>query len=88
LPDPRRPALAGSSKAQQSLCPEEITMNPSVVYDLGHDRLAGLHRQARRDALASAARRARRGRQSAGFAAARPAVLVRWVHHLSRVSAS
>jgi hypothetical protein len=55
-------------------------MNPSVVYDLGHDRLAGLHRQARRDALASAARRARRGRQSA--------VLVRWVHHLSRVSAS
>jgi hypothetical protein len=51
-------------------------MNPTTVYHLGHARLAELHRQARRDELASAARRTR------------PTVLTRWIHRLGGVSVS
>jgi hypothetical protein len=60
-------------------------MNPTTAYHLGHARLAELHRQARRDELASAARRARR---LTAPATGRPAVLTRWIHRLGGVSVS
>ena len=63
-------------------------MNPTTVYHLGHARLAELHRQARRDELASAVRRARRPGRPANAATARPSVLTRWVQRLGGVSVS
>jgi hypothetical protein len=38
-------------------------MNPTTCYQLGRYKLTSLHEQARRDSLASAARRARRARR-------------------------
>ncbi len=51
-------------------------MYPPIVYDLGHARLAEFHRQARRDALTRAARRARR-QQSGQLAPGLLAVVTR-----------
>lgn len=54
-------------------------MDPTTVYHLGHVRLAELHRQAERDALIRAARRARRhepGHRAPGLLA----VAARWAH--------
>jgi len=59
-------------------------MNPTTVHDLGHSRFAEMHRQARRDALASAARQADQQRRPVDSAPG----LVRWVQRLGRVSAS
>lgn len=59
-------------------------MSPTAVYDLGHSRFAEMHRQARRDALASAARQARLQRRPVDPAPG----LVRWVQRLGRVSVS
>ena len=56
-------------------------MHPTQRYDLMQTRIAGLHREARRDALASTARQARRARRHhvgqprAGLPAVRHAVL-------------
>jgi hypothetical protein len=61
-------------------------MIPPIVYDLGHIRLAEMHRQAERDALARSVRRARRAARSARATAGRPATLSRWAHRLGRVS--
>jgi hypothetical protein len=63
-------------------------MNPTTVYDLGRARLAEMHRQARRDARASAARQDRPGRRPADLAAGQSPSRVRWAHRLGRVSAS
>jgi hypothetical protein len=61
-------------------------MIPPIVYDLGHIRLAEMHRQAERDALARSLRRARRADRRDGAAAQRAATLSRWAHRLGRVS--
>jgi hypothetical protein len=58
-------------------------MDPVIVYHLGQARLAELHRQARRDALARAARLARRPAGPAPLA-----VLARWAGRPARVTAS
>jgi hypothetical protein len=58
-------------------------MNPTIVYHLGHARLADMHRQAQRDGLARVARQVRR---PAHAVASRPAALTRWAHRVSRVS--
>jgi hypothetical protein len=60
-------------------------MNPTTVYHLGHARLAEMHRQAQRDALARAVRQMRR---PATAVTTRPALLTRWAHRLGRVSVS
>jgi hypothetical protein len=61
-------------------------MNPTTVYDLAHDRLAELHRQARCDALAHAGRRAGRSGQPAYRASGLRAILARWTQRLARAS--
>jgi hypothetical protein len=63
-------------------------MNPTIVYDLGHARLAEMHRQARRDALGRAANTRCRPDRPARPAPGPLAVLTRWTGRLGRVSAS
>lgn len=57
-------------------------MQHTTVYALGQDRLAEMHHQAQRDALARAARRAHRTRQqrSTHPAPRLLAVVTRWAH--------
>lgn len=62
-------------------------MDPTITYHLGQARLAEIHRQAERDALATALRRSRRQARRDAAAATRPAALTRWTHRLGRVSA-
>jgi hypothetical protein len=62
-------------------------MDPSTVYHLGHVRLAELHRQAERDALVRAARRARR-HQSGHRAPGLLAVVARWSRRLGLAAQS
>lgn len=56
-------------------------MNPTIRYELAKAQISDLHRQAQRDALAVAARRARRARpQQRSYPVRRlPAVLARRV---------
>ena len=64
-------------------------MQYTTVHTLGQDRLAEMHHQAERDALARAARRAHRTRQQRPThpAPALLAVVTRWAHR-RRVSAA
>jgi hypothetical protein len=55
-------------------------MHPTVSYELMQARIADLHRQAQRDALARAARRARRPpRQQSGLYGPSLPAIRRWV---------
>jgi hypothetical protein len=62
-------------------------MDPATVYRLGHVRLAELHQQAERDALARAARRTAR-RQSGRRAPGLLAVVARWSRRLGPAAQS
>jgi hypothetical protein len=62
-------------------------MNPTTDYDLGQARLAELHRQGQRDALASAARRSNEPGRPAFRASGLLAGLARWTQRRARASA-